>query len=331
MKDRSDEVEKLALETQAQLADWIDRLPRADPEARRWLKVVTTGQDDVTRALGIPTHKREQTAVQTVIASDHPLFGQFRSDLNQRIQIYLGGVEGLARSESATTDLRSHADKLHEIRRMLRHDPRVVRPPDRTLGAVVTAVNNGSLRGYRTGDVDSDLWVVLKTLQEHLPSKHDSLSKLVEFVTRVVGLELAHPGQHISDRRHAWWAVRILYEASSITQGYMQPEDLEKFVLLLLAEPLYTRAASMQWLSPEFNEQLTVIWELTNISELLRGGWNLPLSDSLLRQLVDREESLMSDVLESPKPNDIRVATVSSRACLTYLADQAPTLWGKDL
>jgi hypothetical protein len=323
---------ELAGRLQGVLADWVASMPDALPQAGMWLRSVASTPDPVLAgALGIPTRPAEQDAIQAMLAEGaHPVFDQFHRDFHQRLDVYLGGIDGLARAADATEELRAQHPKLVAIREVLARDSHHTIRPKRSLAAIVEAVKNDSLRGYRTGDVDSDLWVVLKTLQENLARGHASLEVLIKFVARIVELEATYSGQHISDRRHAWWAVRTLHEASRITENYLAHEELERFVTQLLSEPLYKGSAPNQWLSPEFSQELTLMWELTNITELLVGNWQPRFSAKILDQLYEREERLMVDLLGSQIPKDMRLATVSARACLTFLSHEPSEYWGRD-
>lgn len=324
---------ELGEQLQSVLANWVNSMPAAQPQAGVWLRLLAETSDPVLgSALGIPTQRAEQEAIVAMLAEGaHPLFDRFHRDFHQRLDIYLGGVDGLARAPSAAKELQAQRPKLVAIRETLARDPRHMIRPRRSLAAVVESVKNDSLRGYRTGDVDSDLWVVLKTIQENLARGHASLAVLVEYVAKIVELESTYAAQHITDRRHAWWAVRTLHEASRISQDYFSHADLERFVAQLLSEPLYNVGVRNQWLSPEFSQELTLTWELINITELLIGNWQPQFSIDTLDRLYEREERLIVEVLDSPIPKDMRLATVSARACLTFLSHEQPEYWGRDV
>lgn len=323
----------LAGQLQGVLADWVNGMPDPQPQAGVWLRLVSDASDPLlAAALGIPTLPAERAAIGAMLAEGaHPLFDRFHRDFHQRLDIYLGGIDGLARAPGAARELQAQGPKIVAIRETLARDPRHTNRPKRSLAAVVESVKNDSLRGYRTGDVDSDLWVVLKTIQENLARGHASLAVLVEYVARVIKLESAYTAQHISDRRHAWWAVRTLHETSRLSQNYLSHGELESFVAQLLSVPLYSGGVRNQWLSPEFSEELTLTWELINITELLIGNWQPPFSREILERLYEREERLIVEVLDSPIPTDMRLATVAARACLTFLAHEQPEYWGRDV
>ena len=316
------------------LIAWISALPEATGSASLWYRDVLKGDKDLRIALGFRGSDSELKAARVALASDLTSWRQYQTNVSRRMQIYLGGAEGLATSNLTPTPLRDLANKLHEIRVALSISGKTSTRPDRTLTKVSQAIAEGTLKELQTDEPDSGLWVVLKTLQENFryPSRFDELDRLVSWVAHILTRDAENPGKHIADRRHAWWAVRTLFEAEELGVTTDIGFSLPELVRRLLREPVYTPndLAVGGSLVPDMHERLSVAWELVNISELVR-GWSGALTANVLAELIKREDALMSDLVDAEAPTDLRLATVHVRACLTYLSDPVPSLWGRDV
>lgn len=315
------------------LADWVDRLPDAGSSSQKWLRALTKAPPDLREAMGFPAAEDELRTIRRVIASDAPTYAQFKLNQDKRLQIYLGGVEGIAASPGTHPHLAMHSAKLHAIRQLLKRKPAGLAGKSRTLSSIAKAVDVGSLREFHTTEVDSDLWVVLKTVQENWETKAtQQLILLIDYVVNVVAEDIRNPGLHIADRRHAWWAARTLYQARSLGLSGVADTTLAGFLDQLMNEPTYITASlgAHHSLVPEFHEKIVGGWELINICEMLR-GWPNDILDNVFLRLTRRERELMGDLMSDELPRDMRVATVYLRACMTYLAESTPLLWGKDV
>lgn len=327
-----EEVETFATANMSRIADWIDLLPGPCGSAQEWLVQLVESDPNVRRAMGVDGGVAELEAMKTFIRSDAPHFRMWQSNLNQRLQIYLGGVQGLAASRHSRR-LSEHSDKLRSLREMFQDQPHAWTRTPRTLAAVAKAVDADSLRWFRTSEIDSELWVVLKTIQENLTDRAGitSLIRLIDWVVECVRAEICQPGQHIADRRYAWWAMRTLYQAVEVGYVPQGAAYLTAFLRQLLAEPVYVAnpIATGVALEPYFHDKTAAGWALVNIAELRR-GWHRYVDGSVLPLLEQREDSLMYDLLSAHAPSDMRVATVYARGGLTYLADECPRLWTRD-
>lgn len=315
------------------IANWIDLLPDPYGSGQEWLIQLVESDSSLRRAMGVPGGVAELDAFRTFIASDAPPFRIWRSDLNQRLQIYIGGVQGLATANNAPAELLEHREKMDALREMLQNQPYAWTRPPRTLAAVIRAVDSESLRWFRTSEIDSELWVVLKTIQENIADHPNTpgLIRLVDWVANAVLAEIDHPGQHIADRRYAWWAIRTLYQCTQVGYVAQGADYLTTFLRQLLAEPVYAAnpIATQVALEAYFHDKTATAWALVNISELLR-GWYRYLDHSVLPLMEERETSLMGDLVTAPRAVDMRVATVYARGGLTYLAHECPQLWIRD-
>jgi hypothetical protein len=329
------QVQRYAKDILYHIDQLINLLPSRSPSASEWIRQLLEGPSHLRRAMGMGDEQHDARIIRTMLESNSPAFKQWRDLMNTRLQIYLGGVEGLALGADITFLLARHRDKIRALREMLGNEPRTIPRRRRTLSSVVVAIDSGSLRDFWTGEADSDLWVVLKTLQESFagPVVADSAVKLVSWVAKTITADNQFPGRHVSDRRHGWWAVRTLYQAATI--GLYTDEDrvLARYLIRLLSEPTYASnpLAAYSSIVPAFHEELVTGWELINVAELLRGTWTAQLEPALILALQDREEYLVMQIVATGMPIDLRVATVYARGALTCLATTIPSLWGVDL
>lgn len=336
MVDAGDEnhiVDALAV----QIDSWLEAIPRAEPSAVGWFRTLLSERQPTARlALGLNVSTSEARTAIGALQSDSPLFHHFKYQLNQQVQIYLGGVETLSHEVELPAQVARHLGMIRDVRGMLGRQPIMQQRVPRTLASVTTAIRSGSLRIFRTGDVDSDLWVVLKTIHENWNfASPESIKALVDYVARIVSLELQHPRSQIADQRHAWWAVRTLYEATARKFYPPLDEDLAVFLRLLLDAGIYDEdvESRAQRRGDETHSRETMAWQLINISQL-KLGWSTFIDHATLERLNERESVLIEDVRRQHTLTDLRLATVYLRAEILYrdsaaLSRGAPTERGR--
>lgn len=307
---------ELIRECEEHLCRIVDALPERTGSFVSWCRTVAGLDPLVSATLGLPTSPDERRALAIGAESDAPVFLSLRRALRERFGVYLGGLDSIL-SNYDVPDLRSRGPKVASLASMVAGaDGAKQSAVRRTPEAVARALRTGDLALYRTSEVDSDLWVVLKTLQEwpsvwHSPDCRSLIERLIE----IARSEVRTPQSRIADRRHAWWTARTLAEASANTSLGVSANLAAELIDSLLSRPVYVPALHVaeRTFVPEAEGDATALWELVNVAEALRHAHAI-LPEHCLVALSTRRDVLVSEALHDRPMLNVRQATVAVRA-----------------
>jgi len=324
---QSEQLLQLVRDCENHLCVVVDALPDRRASFASWCRSLVELDAEVLGALGLPTSPEERRALAIGVDSDAPAFVSLRRTLRERFGVYLGGLVSIF-SNYDIAALRSREAKIVDLASMVAAADGAKRTTmRRTPEAVARAVRDGDLAMYRTSEVDSDLWVVLKTLQEwrSLWRTRDCMI-LIERLVEISQQEVTNPQSRIADRRHAWWAARTLVEVSADAALGVSAHQAADLIWSLLSRPVYVPALHVaeRTFVPEAEGDATTLWELVNVAEAIRCSAGV-LPEHSLTALCARRDTLVTEVLHDRPIRGVRQATVAVRAALEAIDSMSPS------
>lgn len=309
----------LAVDTSYRLASVVDELPRRYGSFQSWLLTLLGADDDVLIALGLPDALEEKLALEAMIRSDVPIFVSIRRSMGDRFMVYLGGVHNLCRLKNVPDPLPSHGGKVKALLEMLASDGTRRHHRVRTPEAVARGLAGGNLGAFRTNEIDTDLWVVLKTLQERPEQWLSPAGRtLIDYIVHVARDEIESPGSRVSDRRHVWWTARTLAEVGLLPESGVPSNAASDLAICLLGRPAYVPDVHVvaNSLTPELSGvEVTQLWELINVAEMLSVAGERIGSDAIY-QLEQREDALVHWLLSREPSSNMRILSITLRAAI---------------
>lgn len=283
--------------------DVIDVMTKASNRYNfnEWLSNLSTSrQPDVFSLFGFPTRPQVVNALLSIVRDKSDIAGPITSLLGQRVALHLAPIEQIAAHTMADGQIKDIPKKLHPVKQMI---DKARQPIHRkTWASVVRALNAHDLSPFRESLVETDLWIVLKTLQEYT-GEMKGLNTMQSFVWQHLNEELRRPG-HIPEPRHAWWAIATIVRTKGKTWLQKNRGSIEAIYTTLLDRPTYSPREDIvkRSIVPELHdEERENLWRSINICLLLRKTRDL-LSEDTLMKLKSNLESTTLSVLKAPTP-----------------------------
>ena len=238
--------------------------------------------------------------------------------LTQRVLIYLSIIPLLSKHDFASAEIAGIAYDLQSLISSLKYDEPVGR--DLRVAFVAPAVRAHGLSWFRGTAIDSDLWVVLKTLYEDPTGGESNERRLMyKFIIDQLREDARHPG-HIVEPRHAWWALTVLVSGSTdLLPGSLDLGPLvERSIGALLGRRNYIPPNDVMEASlvPELhNRDREEIWAAINMARLLKVS-SPAIKPSVQQKLWFKLNDTARRILLQPEAADLLIDSL--RLLLEY-------------
>lgn len=284
-----------------------------------WITEVLETNEILSKQLHLPTDEGVKNALLTILKSDSQLKHPIVTLLAQRIAAFVATAKDVARHPLCSEHLTA-LEKNCQLLLGLLGQYQLNYEHRKTVKLIKDALKGQRLHIYKSTSQETDLRVALRAFYED-SNRDDKASVLyvLEFILQQLVQEVRKPG-HISQPRHAWWAVHTLFKEGSSNWIKANGTKLNKVIQHLLAKIEYVPSRDMDFTSivPELhspeNEQ---IWMAINAIGVYIGSNAQFLTEANSRRMAERiEDSIKTILQDNPHLRDLKY--LQSRMMLLY-------------
>jgi hypothetical protein len=176
-----------------------------------WIKSMLNDGNELARYFLIPSDKRIREALRVLVSENNPLSHPIINTISNRIGLLLSGTGDLRHHPLTSSRLLS-ALKAFDSLVLTVSKYRIGREIQKSVSTVYQAMKANRLYTYKTLIHESDLRIVLKTLQvDRDRTNIAALKHFLEYLYDQLTINHSHPG-HIQHARHTCWALLDLFE-----------------------------------------------------------------------------------------------------------------------